>query len=125
MIAAEFIAPDPAAIGIAPDRLQALNDYVRGHVEDSEESRETDLPSAQIAIGRHGKIAGVATYGTAVQGGEDKPATDETVYCIYSATKAIVGAASWALIEDGKPTDNAFTGVYSEAELAELENKLA
>jgi len=102
MIAAEFIAPDPAAIGIAPDRLQALNDYVRGHVEDSEESRETDLPSAQIAIGRHGKIAGVATYGTAVQGGEDKPATDETVYCIYSATKAIVGAASWALIEDGK-----------------------
>ena len=94
MIAAEFIAPDPAAIGIDPARLEALNDYVRGHVE-------SGLPSAQIAVGRHGKLAGVATYGSATQGGEDKPATDETVYCIYSSTKGIVGVASWALIEDG------------------------
>ena len=94
MIASEFIATDPATIGIDPDRLGALNDYVRGHVE-------RGLPSAQVAVGRHGKLAGVASFGSATQGGEDKPATDDTVYCTYSATKAIVGVAGWALIEDG------------------------
>ena len=41
------------------------------------------------------------TFGAAVQGGVEKPASDETLYCIYSATKAIVGVAVWGLIEDG------------------------
>lgn len=94
MIAAEYIAPDPSSIGIDPARLQALNDYVRGHVEG-------ELPSAQIAVGRHGQLAGVASFGSATQGGEDKPVTDETVFCIYSSTKGVVGVAAWALIEDG------------------------
>ena len=94
MIAAEFVATDPTAIGIDPDRLAALNDYVRGHVENG-------LPSAQVAIGRHGKLAGVAVYGSAVQGGEERPATERTVYCIYSATKGVAGVGAWSLIEDG------------------------
>ena len=59
MIAAEFIATDPASIGIDPARLEALNAYVRGQVDG-------ELPSAQVAIGRHGKLAGVATFGAAL-----------------------------------------------------------
>ena len=94
MIAAEHIATDPASIGIDAAALEALNAYVRGQVEG-------ELPSAQVAVGRHGRLAGVATYGSAAQGGEERPATDETVYCIFSATKGVVGVAAWALIEDG------------------------
>jgi CubicO group peptidase (beta-lactamase class C family) len=42
------------------------------------------------------------TFGQAVQGGALRPATDETLYTIFSATKAIVAAAVWTLFEDGK-----------------------
>ena len=93
MIAAQFVA-DPSEIGIDPAGLEALNDYVRGQVE-------RGLPSAQVSIGRHGKLAGVATFGSATQDGEEQPATDETVYCIYSASKGVVGVGAWALMEDG------------------------
>lgn len=94
MIAADFIATDPASIGIDPARLEALNDFVRGQVEG-------ELPGAQVAIGRHGKLAGVTSFGSATQGGDEKPVTEETLFCIFSATKGVVGVAAWALIEDG------------------------
>jgi len=95
MIAAEFIAPDPTSIGIDPTALATLNSRVRSYVD-------AGLPAAQIAVARHGKLAGLATYGSAVQAGEERPATDDTLFCLFSATKGIVGAAAWALIEDGQ-----------------------
>ena len=33
------------------------------------------------------------SFGRAVQGGVEKPATDETLYCVFSCTKAIMSAA--------------------------------
>jgi CubicO group peptidase (beta-lactamase class C family) len=41
------------------------------------------------------------TFGRAVQGGGERPATDETLYHFYSSTKGVVGAAVWLLFEDG------------------------
>jgi CubicO group peptidase (beta-lactamase class C family) len=57
--------------------------------------REVDaglLPSAQIALARDGELVAFETFGDA---------TDDTRYVVYSATKAFVAGAVWALIGDG------------------------
>ena len=42
------------------------------------------------------------TVGSAVQGGVNKPATNDTFYVIFSCTKAIISSAIWMLIGEGK-----------------------
>ncbi len=88
-------ASSPADVGVDSDRLQELFAFVRSQVEDA------GLPGAQVAVGRQGKIAGFESFGTAVQGGAETAVTDDTLFCIYSSTKAILGVAVWGLIEDG------------------------
>jgi CubicO group peptidase (beta-lactamase class C family) len=80
--------------GVDPESLEALFARAERDVEGGV------LPSAQVAIARSGKIAGMRTFGTAVQGGSEKPATDDTLYCIFSCTKVVVAAAVWTLFED-------------------------
>jgi len=94
MIAPEAIASSPEEIGIDPQALERLTDYVQSQVD-------AGLPSAQVSVGRHGQLAGLAVFGEATHDGETRPASDDTLYCIYSSTKGIVGVAGWALIEDG------------------------
>jgi len=90
---AKLVASKPEEVGIDRAKLEALFARVKRDVD------QGVLPSAQVAIARHGKLAGLRTYGTAIQGGQEKPATDATLYCIFSATKAPVATAIWALIE--------------------------
>src|SRR4051795_1515872 len=57
--------------------------------------REVDsglLPSAQIAVAHEGELIAFETFGDA---------TNDTRYVVYSATKAFVAGAMWALIGDG------------------------
>ncbi len=96
MIDARLVADRPESVGIDSDRLEALFARVRRDVE------QGVLPSAQVALARQGKLVGVRTFGTAVQGGIERPATDDTLYCIFSATKAVVAAAIWILIEEDR-----------------------
>ncbi|MGI8549945.1 MAG: serine hydrolase domain-containing protein [Dehalococcoidia bacterium] len=95
MVTADLIAAAPEDVGVDSATLEALFERAKRDVESGE------LPSAQIAVARKGRLAGMRTFGRAVQGGEEKPATDETLYTIFSSTKAIVGAAVWTLFEDG------------------------
>jgi CubicO group peptidase (beta-lactamase class C family) len=95
-MASNHLAESAEAVGVDPARLQDLFDYAQAEVD------EGRLPSLQVALGRHGQLAGLRSVGTAVQAGERKPVSDDTLYCIYSSTKAIVGVAIWALLEDGK-----------------------
>ncbi len=95
MINKKFVAAKPEDMGIDPERLEAVFARAKRDVD------EGKLPSAQVAVARNGKIAGMRTFGRAVQGGEEKPATEETLYGIFSSTKAIVGVAVWLLLEDG------------------------
>ncbi len=74
----------PEAVGINPERLDELRQRAKKEVE------EGLLPSAQIAIARKGKIAHFETFGDA---------TNDSLYCIFSATKAITSAAAWILIQ--------------------------
>ena len=94
MIDRQFIASSPAEVGIDEGRLRRLHEYVEGEVADG-------LPSAQLAIGRRGRVASLRTWGEVTADGKRVPATDEHLYCLFSATKGVVGVAMWALIEDG------------------------
>ena len=58
------------------------------------------LPSCQVALARRGELLRFETYGTAVQGGVERPARSDTLFSIFSATKAIVAVAVWTLFED-------------------------
>jgi len=93
MIKQDFVAAKPEDVGIDSEALEAVFARAKRDVDDG------TLPSAQVAVARNGKLAGMRTFGSAVQGGEEKPATDETLYTIYSCTKAVVAAAIWQLLE--------------------------
>jgi CubicO group peptidase (beta-lactamase class C family) len=95
MLNPELIAPKPEDLGIDSDKLETVFARVRRDVDDGV------LPSAQVAIARNGKLAGMRTFGSAIQGGEERQATDETLYSIFSSTKAVVGVAVWLLFEEG------------------------
>ena len=57
------------------------------------EVKEGLLPSAQVAIAQDGELLAFETFGDA---------TNDSLYCVFSATKAITSAAAWLLIQDGK-----------------------
>lgn len=96
MLRSESIAGRPEDVGIDSRRLEAL--FARA-------GRDVDegvLPSAQVAVARHGRLAGVRTFGRATQGGVDAPATDATLYSVFSVTKAAIAVSVWQLLEAGK-----------------------
>ncbi len=94
MIDPKLIVSRPEDVGVDREKLEAV--FARAQ-------RDVDqglLPSAQVAVARKGKIAGMRTIGSAIQGGVEKPATDATLYTIFSSTKAVVAAAVWLLFEE-------------------------
>lgn len=91
-----LIAERPEQVGLDSAKVEAL--FQRA----DREVREGLLPAVQIAIARNGKIGAMRTFGRARQGGVEKPATDETLFTIFSCTKAIMSAAAWILIGEGK-----------------------
>ena len=97
MPTAEMIATKPEDLGIDSEKLEALFARAKRDVEDG------TLKSAQVAVARKGKLAGVRTYGTVCHNGgtTETPATNDTLYTIFSSTKAVVGAATWTVCEDG------------------------
>ena len=67
-------------------RIDTLLDRCRREIESGL------LPSCQVAVGFEGEIVAHATFGDA---------TDETRYCIFSATKPFVASTVWQLISEG------------------------
>ncbi len=91
-----LFADSPESVGIDSERLEAL--FVR--VE--KEVKEGLLPSAQVAVARCGRIAGMRSFGNVRHEGRPAAATNDTLYVVFSATKAITSAAAWLLIQEGK-----------------------
>src|SRR6201988_655708 len=87
---------DPASLGFAATPLQYLDRLIRQHIE------EGRYPGAQIALARHGKLALFRTYGDAKTEGSRVPATDDTLFLLFSQTKVLTSCAVWTLIEEGK-----------------------
>jgi len=96
MPAADFFAESPQSLGIDPQKIEVL--FQRAE----KEVRDGLLPSVQIAVARHGKIAGMRTFGRVTHGGRETAATNDTLYVVFSSTKAITSAAAWLLIQEGK-----------------------
>ncbi len=94
---ADSVAARPEDLGIDSEKLEAVFARAKRDVDDG------TLKSAQVAVARHGQLAGVRTFGTVQHNGAptEVPATNDTLYTIFSCTKAIVGAAAWTLFEDG------------------------
>lgn len=67
-------------------KVQRLLDRVRREVDDGL------LPAAQVAVALDGEVVVDATFG----------APDETRFVVFSATKALVAAAIWRLIDRGE-----------------------
>jgi CubicO group peptidase (beta-lactamase class C family) len=67
----------------------------------SRQMRERRIPGVQVAVVKNGKIVLSLTRGTAdIQ--HSVPVTKQTVFPIYSCTKAFTGVAIMQLVEDGK-----------------------
>ena len=78
---------EPEELGLDPEKIATLLARVR---------REVDaglLPATQVAVARNGKVAVFESYGDA---------RDESLFCVFSATKAITSAAGWILMQEGK-----------------------
>jgi CubicO group peptidase (beta-lactamase class C family) len=96
MLDSHFIAADPEALGIDRSKLEALLTRAGREVNDGL------LPAAQIAVARHGKIVAMRTFGSVTHAGTPAAAGDDTLFCVFSATKAITSAAAWLLMQEGK-----------------------
>jgi CubicO group peptidase (beta-lactamase class C family) len=87
MLDSNFVAAAPQDVGIDPERLDALLSRVAKEVD------EGLLPACQVAIARQGKIAAMASFGDA---------TNDTLFNVFSSTKAITSAAGWLVMQEGK-----------------------
>ncbi|MBT3426605.1 MAG: beta-lactamase family protein [Gammaproteobacteria bacterium] len=76
---------DPAELGIDPDKLGILKDRIQQDIDSGL------LPSAQFAIARRGKLVAFETFGAG---------TPDSLYCVFSSTKAITSALAWLLIQE-------------------------
>ena len=87
-------ATRPEDAGVESEKLEALFLRARRDVDDG------TLPGCQVAVARNGKLAGARSFGVARINGNDVPVTGDTLYCLFSSTKAVVAAAAWTLFDD-------------------------
>lgn len=92
----ELFVQSPREAGLDPQKVEALFERA------AREVNERLLPSCQIAIARNGKLGAMRTFGEAVQGYSARPATNDTLYTVFSCTKAIMSAAAWLLIGESR-----------------------
>lgn len=59
------------------------------------------LCAAQVAVARDGELLLFETFGQARFDGERRDATNESLFAIYSVTKALTSAAGWILLQEG------------------------
>lgn len=86
MIANDRLAVSPEAAGVDSANFEALCARAARAVE------EAGLPAAQLAVARHGRIAAQRNFGAA---------GDDTLFVIFSCSKAITSSAGWMLLETG------------------------
>ena len=87
---------DLASLGFASKPLDHLDALIRQHIG------EGRYAGAQIALARHGKLALFRTYGNARTEGGTMPATNDTLFLLFSQTKVLTSSALWTLVEEGK-----------------------
>lgn len=82
---------DAVADQLNAEKVDALLNRVQREVD------EGLLPAAQVALGLNGEVVLSESFGTA---------RDESLICIFSATKGITSAAAWLLFQEGKLSED-------------------
>ncbi|MBT4141714.1 MAG: beta-lactamase family protein [Chloroflexi bacterium] len=82
--------------GLSSERLKRIDTHFQEKYIDTGK-----LPGAQILVARRGEIAHFSSLGS-MDVENNKPTTEETIYRIYSMTKAITSVALMMLYEEGK-----------------------
>ncbi len=85
-----------ASLGFAAKPLDHLDRLIKTHIDDGR------YAGAQIALARHGKLALFRTYGNARTEGATIPATNDSLFLLFSQTKVLTSSAVWTLVEEGK-----------------------
>jgi CubicO group peptidase (beta-lactamase class C family) len=88
----------PASLNLDTVALDRLLEQIARHVADGR------YPGAQVAVARHGKLALVRSVGDARLDPARVPATDDTVWLLYSNTKVLTACAVWLLADRGALT---------------------
>ena len=86
---------EPQPLGLDPARLAQLEALIESHI------KENRYPGAQVAMARNGKLAIFKTFGDAKIGADRSPATDDSLWLMFSQTKVVVAAAVWQLVDEG------------------------
>ena len=60
------------------------------------------LCAAQVAVAHGGRIIGTRTFGRARFADGERDAKDDSLFALFSVTKAITSAAVWLMLQDGK-----------------------
>ncbi len=85
----------PEAVGLDPKKLEEVSEKMKALIE------ENRLSGGTVVVARKGKVAHFGTYGL-----RDReaglPVEKDTIFRIYSMTKAITSAAALMLEEEGK-----------------------
>lgn len=93
--AAYRVAESPEELGLDSGKVALLLERVERDVRDGV------LPNAQVALARNGRLAVFKSFGRAKQGELQRPVQDDTLFCVFSCTKAITSVLAWQLIEQG------------------------
>ena len=92
----DLILEDPGAAGIDSAALDSLYEQVEEAV-----GRHPGC-AAQVAVARGGRVAGFRAFGSARFAGETRPAERDSLFTVFSVTKAFVSSAAWMLLSQGK-----------------------
>jgi CubicO group peptidase (beta-lactamase class C family) len=87
--------PTPESLGFSTARLKQIDRFLQQRYLDSGK-----LPCSQVAVMRRGELVYQTVLGK-MDVERNRPATDDTVYRIYSMTKPITSIAFMMLVEQG------------------------
>ena len=92
----DLILEDPSIAGIDSAALDSLYEQVEKTVA------RRDGCAAQVAVARGGRVAGFRAFGSARFAGKIRPADRDSLFAVFSVTKAFVSSAAWMLLSGGK-----------------------
>jgi len=93
--AAVLPSAEPESAGLDPACLDRLYQVIETHLA------EGRYPGAQIAIARHGRLCAVKAFGHARIAPSAVPATNDTLWLLFSQTKMVTASALWQLVDRG------------------------
>jgi CubicO group peptidase (beta-lactamase class C family) len=93
--AGELPTSTPAAEGLSEEKLQKVHEIMNGLV------RDRHIAGGIVLIARHGKVVFREPYGL-MHLDDERPIERDTIFRIYSMSKAITSAAALVLVDDGK-----------------------